>query len=93
MSFISSASTITLTAYLTNKGRNFLIDGTKKDIEITKFVLGDSDTDYNLTSQSTPNLLSSGNMPDITGDNTGCVKSVSDDVDIRHKINNGNYIL
>ena len=86
MSFISSATTITLTAYLSNKGRNFLVSGTKQDIEITKFVLGDSDTDYNLSSQSTPNLLLSGEVPGVTGDNTDCVKSISNEVDIRYKI-------
>jgi len=86
MSFISSATTITLSAYLTSKGRNFLVSGTKQDIEINQFVLGDSDTDYNLTSQTTPLPLTSGNVPDLTGDGVGCVKSVSDDVEIKHKI-------
>ncbi len=82
MSFVASASTITLTAYLTNKGRNFLISGVKSDIEATQFILGDSDMNYNLTL-----LLTSGNVPDLTGDGVNCVKSVSDDVDIKYKIN------
>ena len=86
MSLITSAATITLVAYLSNKGRNFLISGEKKDIEVTHFVFGDSDTNYNLTSQTTAKPLTSGNVPDISGDNTDCVKSISDDVDIRHKI-------
>lgn len=86
MSFITSASTITLSAYLTNKGRNFLVSGVKKDIEIAYFILGDSDTNYNLTSQTTEILLTSGNVPNLSGDNTDCVRSVSDDFEIRHKI-------
>jgi len=86
MSYISSSTTVTITTYLTNKGRRYLVEGTSKDIEITQYVLGDSDNDYNLTSQAVPNLLTTGEIPDVTGDNTNCVKSVSDDVDIRHKI-------
>ncbi|PCI27755.1 hypothetical protein COB55_05100 [Candidatus Wolfebacteria bacterium] len=86
MSFITSSTTVTITTYLTSKGRNFLVSGTKKDIEITQYVLGDSDTNYNQVSQAIPLPLTSGNVPDITGDNTDCVKSVSDDVDIKHKI-------
>ena len=86
MSWTKTASTITLTAYLTNKGRKFLVSGVKNDIDITKFILGDSDTNYNLTSQTTPIPLTSGNIPDLSGDNNGCVRSISDDVDINHKI-------
>lgn len=86
MSFIGSATTVTLTAYLSNKGRNFLVSGEKKDTDIIYFILGDSDTNYNLTSQTTAKPLTSGNVPNLTGDNTDCVKSISDDFEIRHKI-------
>ena len=86
MSFINSGTTVIVTTYLTNKGRNFLVSGSKSDTEITRYVLGDSDTDYNLTSQTIPNLLKSGEIPDITGGNISTIKSLPDNVDIKHKI-------
>ena len=44
------------------------------------FSLGDSDMNYNIT-----NPLTTGNVPGLTGDDTGCVKSIAD-TDIKHKI-------
>ncbi len=80
MGFIGSGSTITLNAYLTSLGRNRLLSKNKNDKEVVSFSLGDSDMNYNIT-----NPLTTGNVPDLTGDDTGCVKSIAE-TDIKYKI-------
>lgn len=79
MGFISSATTITLDSHLTQKGREVILSGISKNI--TKFTLGDSDTNYLITTRN-----SSGKVPDVTGDHIGCVFSVARNVDIKNKI-------
>jgi len=80
MGFIESGDTITLNAYLTPLGRNRLLSKNIQDKTIVSFSLGDSDTNYNID-----NPLPTGNIPDLTGDDTGCVKSIAE-TDIKHKI-------
>ena len=80
MGFIGSGSTITLNAYLTPIGRNRILSKNKKDKEVASFSLGDSDMNYNIVDP-----LTTGNVPDLTGDNTGCVISIAE-TDIKHKI-------
>jgi hypothetical protein len=80
MGYIPSAETIYATAYLTEIGRNYLFNKTNNRFdnngddlfEITKFALSDSDTNY-----QTNQLLSSGEVPDITGKNEGCLKTTA----------------
>lgn len=80
MGFISSADTITLNAYLTPIGRSRLLSKNKKDKEVVSFSLGDGDANYNIN-----NPLPTGNVPDLTGDDSGCVKSIAE-TDIKNKI-------
>lgn len=77
MGAITSADTVYATAYLTEIGRQYLFqdsnhprfvelsDGTRIDkLKIERFSLGDPDVNYRL-----PNLLVSGDMPDLSGEN------------------------
>jgi len=80
MGYIPSAETVYAVAYLTETGRNYLFnknnnrfDTAGDDLfEITKFTLSDIDTNY----QTIP-LLESGEVPDITGKNDGCLKATA----------------
>jgi hypothetical protein len=82
MSFIPSASTITLTTKFTTFGRTQLLNNNLN--LITKFSLGDSDANYRVL-----NELSSGNVPEISG---GLSTDIPSNVSIRSKLivnNNG----
>ena len=78
MGYIPSADTVYATAYLTDIGRTYLFNknnerfNTNGDdlFEIKKFTLSDDDTNY-----QTSFLLESGDVPDITGKNEGCLKT------------------
>lgn len=80
MGYIPSADTIYAVAYLTETGRNYLFnqnnnrfDTNGDDLfEITKFTLSDIDTNY-----QTIQLLSTGEVPDITGKNEDCLKTTA----------------
>lgn len=80
MGYIPSAETVYAVAYLTETGRNYLFnknnnrfDTAGDDLfEITKFTLSDGDTNY----QTIP-LLESGEVPDVTGKNEGCLKTTA----------------
>jgi len=61
MGYITSSNTLTLTAKLTPIGRQKLVS-TNNSL-ISTFSLGDSDANY-----TTPNLLTSGKVPSISGD-------------------------
>lgn len=81
MGRIASASTVYATAYLTEKGRNYLFnkgnirfDENGNDLfEVLAFGLGDPDVNY-LTSSR----LESGDIPDITGKSEDCIKATAD---------------
>jgi hypothetical protein len=80
MGFIPSSSTLYATAYLTEKGREYLFnknnvrfDNTGNDLfQITSFTLSDSDVNY-----QTNVLLESGEIPDISGKSEGCLKTTT----------------
>jgi len=80
MGYIPSAETVYAVAYLTETGRNYLFnknnnrfDSSGNDLfEITKFTLSDSDTNY-----QSIQLLESGEVPDVTGKNEGCLKTTA----------------
>ena len=80
MGFIDSGDTIQLVAYLTPLGRDRLISKNVQDKTVVSFSLGDSDSNYNID-----NPLPTGNVPDLSGDDSGCVKSIAD-TDIKHKL-------
>lgn len=85
MGNILSSSTVYANAYLTKKGREYLFNqnnnrfltdtstGTLIDLmKITHFSLSDPDVNYKITGAL---LLESGDVPDISGRNEGCIKS------------------
>lgn len=80
MGKIDSAATIYATAYLTDKGREYLFnknnirfDNTGADLlEIKTFTLSDPDVNY-----TTSMLLESGDVPDVTGKSEGCIKATA----------------
>ena len=80
MGFINSGNTITLNAYLTPLGRDRLLSKDLNNKVVRSFSFGDSDMNYNMNDP-----LSTGNIPDLTGDDTGCIRSVAE-TDIRYKI-------
>lgn len=80
MGFIPTSTTKTLNAYLTPKGRYYILYGDTKDFQVKYFSLHDNDVNYFITSQiinSNYNKLPNGFVPDITGDNDDCIKSIA----------------
>jgi len=81
MGFIPQVSTKTLYAYLTPLGRQFILDGDKEDFQVAFFSLHDDDVNYfissNISSSTSYYTLQSGFIPDITGDNDSCIKSIA----------------
>jgi len=90
MGFISSALTsIELTALLTQRGREFLINDIDR-FQISQFSLGDPDHSYMGSGGTQP--LITGDVPDVTGDFSGCVFSVHCGIDensLRNRILRG----
>ena len=82
MGFVSKNNNVTLNAYYTQKGRIFYINGQEVDKVVKYFSLGDSDTNY-IISSDTGNILTSGFISDVTGDVDDCLKSVSDGVELK----------
>ncbi len=69
------------TAYLTQKGRELIIKGDDSS-KILYFALGDSDANYHIL-----NVLDLGYVPDLTGNNNDCINTISNNIDIKNKIN------
>lgn len=91
MGFVKSGSTINLEAYLTVKGREKYLSSDVSSKTIKKFSLGDSDTNYLVstnTQQSSvrKNYLENGIIPDLTGDQNDCIKSLTDDIKIKYPL-------
>lgn len=80
MGFISSGETVTLTGYLTQTGREYLLNN-KSGFIITQFSLGDSDSNYFID-----NSLVSGFVPDVSGDNFDCIRAISKNINIKYQI-------
>jgi len=78
MGFVPSSSTIQLYAYFTEYARERIFNGEVADFQVRNFSLHDEDVNYLITSNSdgtTNQPLTSGFLPDITGDIDSCVKS------------------
>ena len=80
MGFIASSTTVNIIAYLTQAGREYLVEN-KAKFNINYFALGDSDTNYFVL-----NNLESGFVPDLTGNSDDCIPSISSNIDIKNKI-------
>lgn len=79
MGYVPSTPTITLQAYLTQKGREYFINGTEEQINILYFGLSDNDTNYYISTNivgGDNNTLPSGFVPDISGDHLDCIRSI-----------------
>jgi hypothetical protein len=81
MGFIPQTNTKTLYAYLTTLGRQYILDGDKEDFQVEFFSLHDDDVNYfissNISAGTAYYTLQSGFIPDITGDNDSCIKSIA----------------
>jgi len=84
MGFISSATTVSITAKLTLAGRQRLL--TQSNQILTHFVLGDSDANY-----QTRGILSSGLVPANSGD-LGENGGINDNIDVGVGIKNKLYL-
>ena len=83
MGFIPSSTTQTLSAYLTQQGRKYILSGTKEQFQVKYFSLHDSDIHYTIASNivsSNYNNLPNGFVPDITGDISECIKSIAEGI-------------
>lgn len=96
MGYIPDSTTRTLTAYLTQKGREYLVAGDKDGMTIKYFALGDPDADYLVASQpgqTTPfNMLKSGFIPDLSGKNDGAIHSIAGGINQRFFISGGKAV-
>jgi hypothetical protein len=92
MGFIPSSTTQTLSAYLTQQGRKYILSGTKADFTIKYFSLHDSDVNYTIGANivsSNYNNLPNGFVPDITGDISECIKSIAEGI----RPNQNSYLI
>lgn len=92
MGFIPNSSR-NLTAYLTQKGREYLVAGDKDGFTIKYFALGDPDVNYLVASQpgqnTLTNMLPQGLVPDISGDDDGAIHSLAGGVTQRYFLSGG----
>jgi hypothetical protein len=80
MGYIPTSTTQTLYAYLTQEGRFNLLFKDAVDFQVKYFSLHDNDVNYIIASEiinSQFNKLPKGFVPDITGDNDDCIRSVA----------------
>lgn len=77
MGFISSGETSDVVIYFTPKAMEYLAGrkNSATDLSIKYFSMGDSDTNYLLSKK-----LSKGYIPDLSGENTNCLKNISIDI-------------
>jgi hypothetical protein len=98
MGYIPSSATQTLYAYLTQEGRFNLLFSSATASTVKYFSLHDNDVNYIIASEiinSQFNKLPKGFVPDITGDNDDCIRSVAQGhiVDANSIINPGAVFL
>jgi hypothetical protein len=80
MGYVPSSTTQNLYAYLTQKGRQYLLFENAEKFQIKYFSLHDNDVDYTVASEminSQYNKLPKGFVPDITGDDDDCIRSIA----------------
>lgn len=95
MGFITHNNAVTMTAYTTPKGREYLVSGNPEDFRPRYFALDDSDTNYLQASEMTltgANVLPAGFVPDISGDYTGSIKSLAAGIGLRSFLHGGTDI-
>jgi hypothetical protein len=82
MGFAPSSSTQTVNAYLTQSGRQKLLYSSATASQIKFFSLHDNDINYQIAATKDDitleyNVLKNGFVPDATGDNDNCIKSIA----------------
>ena len=80
MGYVPSSTTQNLYAYLTQKGRYNLLFENADAFQVAYFSLHDNDINYNIASEvinSQFNKPPKGFVPDITGDNDDCIRSIA----------------
>lgn len=96
MGFITPQSNkITLMAFLTQKGREYLVNGQPDDFKPRYFSLGDPDTNYLQASQDSgtaSNTLPAGFVPDLSGDYDGAIHSLAGGVVQRSFLHGGSGV-
>jgi hypothetical protein len=96
MGFIQSPNAkVSLVAFLTQKGREYLVGGQPTDFRPRYFAAADPDTNYLQASQNTSrgaNILPAGFVPDLSGDYTGAIHSLAGGVRQRSFLRGGSAI-
>jgi len=90
MGYLPSSSTKTLYAYLTQKGRYNLLFENADKFKVAYFSLHDND--YRVASKiiySEFNKLPKGFVPDITGDDNDCIRSIAE----ANIVDNNSYLI
>jgi hypothetical protein len=85
MGFIQQSNTKKIYAYLTQYARQQILDGNEIDFTVKYFSLHDNDVNYNISANlvnNSYNTLPSGFVPDITGDNQGCLLSIANGISL-----------
>jgi hypothetical protein len=80
MGYVPSSTTQNLYAYLTQKGRYNLLFENADAFQVKYFSLHDNDVNYIIAAESINsqfNKLPKGFVPDITGDNDDCIRSIA----------------
>ena len=77
MGYVQSGNTVSLTARLTQKGRELMLSGNTQ-LMVKYFGIGDGDANYRTNQLSSP-----GHIPDVTGDYSGCTLSLADGVGLK----------
>ncbi len=83
MGFIEKNGTNKLNAYLTQRGRELLLNGNKEDSIASFFILGDSDRNYNVSTEDRIKYML---VPDLTGDKTESLHSVATNTIIKSTV-------
>lgn len=89
MGFIQQSTTKKIYAYLTQFAREKILNGDEVDFTVKYFSLHDSDVNYKISSNlvnNSYNALPSGFIPDITGDNQGCLFSIANGIELNNSL-------
>jgi hypothetical protein len=84
MGFISKNNKVVLSAFLTQKGREFMINGSLEDFQVKYYSMADPDVNYLVESN-----LSSGFIPDLSGNHEGSVRSLANGIEQKYTISGG----
>jgi hypothetical protein len=89
MGFIQQSTTKKIYAYLTQYARQQILDGNESDFTVKYFSLHDNDVNYKISANIVNNVyntLPSGFVPDITGDNDGCLFSIANGIQLENSL-------